>query len=499
MVRAARKEWQCGVDRKSLPLPGRPSWISSPGRLRRALWRSETMKPIPAAARCLSRRFYSLKTAPKVEAPGGAERSKVLLHPQDLEIAKLPNGLMIASLENYSPVSRIGVFIKAGSRYETTTNLGTAHLLRLASNLTTKGASAFKITRGIEAVGGSLSVTSTRENMVYSVECLRDYIDTVLEYLLNVTTAPEFRRWEVAEANPRLRIDKAIAFQNPQVGVLENLHAAAYRNALANSLYCPDYVIGKITSEQLHQFVQNNFTSGRMALVGLGVSHSDLKQIGEHFLNIRSGSGSAGEKAKYRGGEIRELNSHSLVHAAVVAEGAAVGSAEANAFSVLQHVLGAGPLIKRGSSVTSKLIQGVAKATALPFDAAAFNVNYSDSGLFGVYTVSQASAAGEVIKAALNQVKAVAQGGVTDAEVTRAKNQLKAAYLMSVESSEGLLDEIGSQALASGAYTSPSAAAEKIDSVATADIVNAAKKFVSGKKSMAASGDLANTPFVDEL
>uniref|UniRef100_A0A670KFY1 Ubiquinol-cytochrome c reductase core protein 2 n=1 Tax=Podarcis muralis TaxID=64176 RepID=A0A670KFY1_PODMU len=426
------------------------------------------------------RRFYSLKTAPKVEAPGGAERSKVLLHPQDLEIAKLPNGLMIASLENYSPVSRIGVFIKAGSRYETTTNLGTAHLLRLASNLTTKGASAFKITRGIEAVGGSLS-------------------DTVLEYLLNVTTAPEFRRWEVAEANPRLRIDKAIAFQNPQVGVLENLHAAAYRNALANSLYCPDYVIGKITSEQLHQFVQNNFTSGRMALVGLGVSHSDLKQIGEHFLNIRSGSGSAGEKAKYRGGEIRELNSHSLVHAAVVAEGAAVGSAEANAFSVLQHVLGAGPLIKRGSSVTSKLIQGVAKATALPFDVTAFNVNYSDSGLFGVYTVSQASAAGEVIKAALNQVKAVAQGGVTDAEVTRAKNQLKAAYLMSVESSEGLLDEIGSQALASGAYTSPSAAAEKIDSVATADIVNAAKKFVSGKKSMAASGDLANTPFVDEL
>lgn len=28
--------------------------------------------------------------------------------------------------------------------------------------------------------------------------------------------------------------------------------------------------------------------------------------------------------------------------------------------------------------------------------AAAFNVNYSDSGLFGIYTISQASAAGEV-------------------------------------------------------------------------------------------------------
>ncbi|KAJ6659740.1 hypothetical protein lerEdw1_018455 [Lerista edwardsae] len=467
------------------------------------------MKPVPLVARCLSRRFYSLKTAPKADASRAAQQAKGQLHPQDLEIAKLPNGLVIASLENYSPVSRIGVFIRAGSRNETTANLGTAHLLRLASNLTTKGTSAFRITRGIEAVGGSLSATSTRENTVYSVECLRDYIDTVLEYLINVTTAPEFRRWEVSALQPHLRVDKAIAYQNPQVGVLENLHAVAYRNALANSLYCPDYKIGKITSEQkskmplfslqLHQFVQSNFTSARMALVGLGVSHSDLKQVGEQFLNIRSGSGSAGEKAKYRGGEIREQNGHSLVHAAVVAEGAALGSAEANAFSVLQHVLGAGPLIKRGSSVTSKLAQGVLKATALPFDAAAFNVNYSDSGLFGIYTVSQASAAGEVIKAALNQVKAIAQGGISQEEVTTAKNQLKAAFLMSVESLEGLLDEIGSQALASGAYTSPATVVEKIDAVATADVVNAAKKFSSGKKSMAASGDLAHTPFVDEL
>uniref|UniRef100_A0A8C9BXK7 Ubiquinol-cytochrome c reductase core protein 2 n=1 Tax=Phocoena sinus TaxID=42100 RepID=A0A8C9BXK7_PHOSS len=99
-------------------------------------------------------RFYSLKVAPKAKAttaPAG-----VPPHPQDLEFTKLPNGLVIASLENYAPASRIGLFIKAGSRYEDSSNLGTSHLLRLASSLTTKGASSFKITRGIEAVGGEL-------------------------------------------------------------------------------------------------------------------------------------------------------------------------------------------------------------------------------------------------------------------------------------------------------------------------------------------------------
>ncbi|RMC17715.1 hypothetical protein DUI87_05379 [Hirundo rustica rustica] len=438
------------------------------------------MKGFPVAARSLSKRFYSLKVAPKVSPSATAAKVKLSPESQNLEITKLPNGLVIASLENYSPASRIGVFIKTGSRYETTSNLGTTHLLRLASNLTTKGASSFRITRGIEAVGGSLS-------------------DTVMEYLLNVTTAPEFRPWEVADLQPQLKVDKTVAFQNPQVGVLENLHAAAYKNALANPLYCPDYRIGKITSEQLHHFVQNNFTSSRMALVGIGIKHSTLKQVAEQFLNIRSGAGAPGAKAVYRGGEIRKQTGDRLVHAAIVAEGAAVGSREADAFSVLQYVLGAGPLVKRGSSVTNKLIQSVAKVTSQPFDVSAFNVNYSDSGLFGIYTISQAPNAGEVIKAALNQVKAVAQGGVTDADITVAKNQLKANYLMSVETSKGLLNEIGSESLVSGTHTSPSAAAQKIDSVATADVVNAAKKFISGKKSMAATGDLGNTPFLDEL
>ncbi|OBS70776.1 hypothetical protein A6R68_00691 [Neotoma lepida] len=301
-------------------------------------------------------RFYSLKVAPKVKtsaAPGG-----VSLQPEDLEFTKLPNGLVIASLENYAPLSRIGLFIKAGSRYEDSSNLGTSHLLRLASSL-----------------------------MLVLNEIL-------MEFLLNVTTAPEFRRWEVAALQSQLKIDKAVAFQNSQTRVIENLHDAAYKNTLANPLYCPNYRMGKVTSEE----------------------------VAEQFLNMRGGLGLAGAKAKYRGGEIREQNGDNLVHAAIVAESAAIGNTEANAFSVLQHLLGAGPHIKRGSNTTSLLSQSVAKGSQQPFDVSAFNASYSDSGLFGIYTISQAAAAGD-----------------------------------------------------------------------------AAKKFVSGKKSMAASGNLGHTPFLDEL
>ncbi|XP_051969234.1 cytochrome b-c1 complex subunit 2, mitochondrial isoform X1 [Xyrauchen texanus] len=418
---------------------------------------------------------------------------------QDVHVTKLPSGLVIASLENYSPASRIGVLIKAGSRYERMDNLGVTHLLRLAASLTTKGASAFKICRGIEAVGGSFSVSSSREAMVYTVDCLRDHIDTVMEYLINVTTAPEFRPWEVSDLTAKVKVDKELAKQTPQIGVIENLHAAAYKNALSNSLYCPDYMVGQITTEQMHTFVQNNFTSARMALVGLGVDHAILKQVGEQFLNIRSGTGTVGSKAVYRGGELRHQTGGGLAHAIIVSEAASATSADTTAFSVLQHVLGAGPRVKRGSNTTSTLSQAISKVTALPFDASAFNAIYSDSGLFGVYTICQAKDAKDVIKAAVGEVNAVAQGNLAAADLSRAKNQLKAEYLMSIESSEGLMEAIGTQALIEGTYHSPEAIAQKIDSVSSADVVNAAKQFMSGKKTMASSGHLVNTPFIDEI
>lgn len=51
------------------------------------------------------------------------------------QVSKLPNGMVIASLENYSPMSSVGVFVKGGSRFESVDNLGVSHVLRLAANL----------------------------------------------------------------------------------------------------------------------------------------------------------------------------------------------------------------------------------------------------------------------------------------------------------------------------------------------------------------------------
>ncbi|XP_037113126.1 cytochrome b-c1 complex subunit 2, mitochondrial [Syngnathus acus] len=443
----------------------------------------------------LSKRCYAAARPSEAltESYTGYQSSGVSLPaPQNVQVSKLPNGLVIASLENYSPLSSVGVFVKAGSRYESVENQGVAHVLRLAASLTTKGVSAFKLCRGVEALGANLSAALSRETMVYTARCFRDDLDNILEYLVNVTTAQEFRPWEVCDLTSRVIADKDRAKRAPQLGVIEKLHEAAYKNTLSNSLYCPEHMVGKVSPQQLHSFVEDHFTTGRMAVVGLGVKHSDLTELSKRFLSVRSGAGAPLVQATYRGGELRVQNQDSQVHALVVSEGGVAGGTEATAFAVLQKILGVEPHVKRGTGITSKLSQGVTKASA-------FNASYSDSGLFGVYTISQANVARDAIRVAIAQVGSVAEGTVTEDDITRAKIQAKVDYLLSTESSDGLMAEIGAQALETAAYRPPEAVLQAIDAITREHVVKAARKFMDGKKTMAACGHLINTPFLDEL
>lgn len=47
--------------------------------------------------------------------------------------------------------------------------------------------------------------------------------DGIIEYLVNVSTAPDFRPWELSDLSPRVKIDKAVADQSPQIGTLHPL------------------------------------------------------------------------------------------------------------------------------------------------------------------------------------------------------------------------------------------------------------------------------------
>lgn len=435
--------------------------------------------------------------AGQVAAKQAEQRFKV--SPQDVKITKLPSGIVVASLEDYSPVSRLAVVYNAGSRYEPADNLGITHCLRVATNLSSKKATAFSIAKNIQHIGGDLSCSTTREQVNYSVSCLRKDLATGVDLLNNVATGHVFKDWEVSDSAKYQKNDLAVYLDSPEAQLAEALHKVAYRDTLGQSLYMRQEKVGSFTPQSLEAFVKSHYVSHNAAIAGIGVDHDVLVHLARK-LTIAPGQAPEKKKAKYHGGEQRLDQVSPLVHAAIVTEGVDVESADVLALGVLQLVLGTGPYVKYSSNLaSSKIGKAAASATSSPFAASAICASYSDSGLFGFQVTTASKDAGKVLKAIIGVMGQATKNTITDAEVQRAKQQLKACVNMEAESAVERLHWIGAESLLSGQVLGLEQFDSAIDKITLEDVNKVAKKIVNGKPSMVAIGDLTHTPYLDEL
>jgi ubiquinol-cytochrome c reductase core subunit 2 len=411
----------------------------------------------------------------------------------EVETTTLPNKLVVASVESNSPISRVSVLFRAGSRNETYDNLGATHLLRVTAGLSTSKSSGFAITRNIQKVGGNLSISSDRETVEYNLELTRNNLDTGLKFLNDLSCHTIFKPWEISDNLYRVKED--LARVTPQIRAVDLLHRAAFRSGLGNSIFCAKHHIGKLSPETLQHYVASNYKANRAAVVGVGVDHQLLVGYAKN-LGLDSGAGNE-NASKYFGGDLRVDKAGDLAHVAIGTQGAGwANPKEALAFAVLQHVAGTGAATKRGNSngALGKLVSSALGDK--PFGFTALSASYSDDGLFGFVLSADGRDIGKAIEAA---VKALKQGSVSNADVTRAKEQLKATYLSEYDTDSGILSDIGQQALLAGSVTSPSGVISLLDSISSSDVNAAAKKVASGKWSVGAVGYLANVPYANQL
>ncbi|XP_046854752.1 cytochrome b-c1 complex subunit 2, mitochondrial-like [Xenia sp. Carnegie-2017] len=377
------------------------------------------------------------------------DESKSASHSSEVQVTTLSNGMKVVSVDSSNPNARVGMFFKTGSRYETLSNIGISHILRVGAFLTTSDHTGFHISRTMEENGISLEASSSRENVVYSGQCLKDNVNLLIPYLANVARVPEFRQWELDDIAENVALDLAIAETNPQIGLIEELHRIAYKNGLRNSIYCKPHKIHSFRTDMLLNFVKEMFVGKKMALVGVGVPHKSLVDLCEtYFSLIPAGSDAPPQKALYCGGELISEEPKGLIYVALASEGSSFVDKKYLSFGVLQRVLGITPFIKWGSNtVSSRINKAVQKVTDGPFMGSALNINYTDSGLFGFHAAASPKDAAKVTRTIVDEYSKVSKGDVTKEEVQRAKNQLKSSIHMSGESSVDKLEDIGTQIL----------------------------------------------------
>lgn len=405
----------------------------------------------------------------------------------EVQTTTLPNKLVVSSAEPNAAVSRISIAFRAGSRNETADSLGAAHVLRAAGGLSTKTATAFGITRNIQQSGGTLTSLADREVVSYSVAVTKDQLEVGLKYLEATATGQVFKPWELAELVPVIRNE--LARLPSEVQAVELLHKAAFRDGLGNSVFCPDYLVGKHSSETMQHYFATNCTTNRAAVAGVGVDHQLLVGFAQS-LALESGAGGE-NKSTFNTGEVRREGSGS--RAAVAVGTQAVGwqsLKEAAAFWVLHFAAGVGPATKRGANngALTKALGGV-NSSAL------FN-GYTDNGLFGFIVSGNAKDAGKAVEAGVKALKSLS---VTDACVSRGKALAVMAVADITENQSSLHHQLGEESVLLGQVYKKSDLIAAVNAVTTGDVQSAASKVASSKLAIGAVGNLSHVPHLCEL
>jgi len=422
-----------------------------------------------------------------------AKTEHVVAKPEPLKVSKLKNGITVAAIENHGPIASLGVVVKAGSRNEVYADAGVSHMLRISAGLATKKNSAFGITRNLQQAGTGLLCTQGREHTLYSVQTTRDNTDLAVDYLCDTVSNQAFKPWELSDSLPRIKLE--LASLPPSTKALELLHSAAFRSGLGNSLFSPGHKVGSHSTAVLQQFVSKHFTTGRTALVGVGVPHAALVKYAE-MLSLEEGAGPSNVASKFYSGEERLETGGGLAYIALAAAAPGATSVkEALACMLLQRILGMGAHVKRGSG-QGKLAKAAAAATASNHSVGAIGPMYSDAGLLGAMIVAEGGAAGKVVDAVAAVLRSAA---VTEGEVAAAKNNLIADVLSVQGSAASLIEDIGTQVLLAGDVIQADKIPELVNGVSVADVQAAAKRLAGSKLAMGATGNLSTTPYVDAL
>ena len=163
--------------------------------------------------------------------------------------------------------------------------------------------------------------------------------------------------------------------------------------------------------------------------------------------------------------------------------------------SVLNAVLGGG--------MSSRLFQEVRERRGLAYQVYSSVTAYADAGHLDVYVGCQPDRLGEVAGVVGEMLTELAEHGVTDAEVTRAKGQLRGGLVLGLEDTASRMFRLGENELYYGHYRSVSDTVARIDAVTAEDVTTLARTLLrrtDGRSAVVVVGPYAHTDDLpDEL
>jgi len=223
-----------------------------------------------------------------------------------------------------------------------------------------------------------------------------------------------------------------------------------------------------------------------MVLVGSGgVEHNDLVKLAEQHFGGLSGSTtsplsiSTEKKTDFVGSDVRVRDdTTNTANIAIAVEGVGWNSPDYYPMLVMQSVFGNWDRSLGSSPLLSSRLSHQIQQNNLANSFMSFSTSYSDTGLWGIYFVSENFMnLDDLAHFTLKEWQRMSIAP-TEAEVERAKAQLKASLLLGLDGTTAVAEDIGRQLITSGRRLTPKEIEAAVDAVGTSDIQRVARSYL---------------------
>ncbi len=395
------------------------------------------------------------------------------------ELTTLANGIRVAThrMPNLETVS-LGVWVAVGSRHERDDQHGLSHFLEHMAFKGTTTRSARMIAEEIEGVGGDLNASTGLDTTAYYARVLAGDEGVALGLIADILLNSKFAAEDLDRERVVIQQEIASTDDSPDDIIFDLMQSAAFpEQAIGRPILGTKTSVGRFRAADLNAYLAEHYLPDAIVVSAAGaVHHQEIVRHAEAlFGRLTRRSRGTESQARYRGGFAASAKAFEQSHVLI---GLPAPSYSDPAFYTAQVFSGL-----FGGGMSSRLFQEIREDRGLCYSIYSTVWGVKDTGMLAVHAATGPEMVEELSAVVAQELAAIAESGPTDAELLRAKAQLKAGLLMALESCSVNAEQMARQLLAHGRLVTMT---ELIDEVESVDS-NRIKAFADGLRNEVAS------------
>lgn len=406
----------------------------------------------------------------------------IAVYAGDFTVQKLANGQTVIVQEIHNnPIVTIDTWIRTGSINEDDTDNGISHFLEHLFFKGTKIHPTGEMDRILESKGAVVNAATSKDFTHYYITIPSEYFDTALELHSDMLLNPQIPRKELEKERKVVLEEISKDGNSPSKKVYDNLNALMYTtHPYKRKVIGTTDIVGTMRREEIIDYFNKYYSPSNMVTVVIGDIDTDKvinkiqtafnqpykKQVRQSFRKEHP------IQTQRRNTEYTDTQSGYMM---IGFRGADINDKATFALDVLAEAIGGGK--------SSRLYKDIKEQKGLAYSISATNGSFRDDGILYVTANFLPASKDKLEKAIFEDIANLQKYGITEEELSRAKNAIIQDTYYSRESTANIASELGYIATLTDDTDLYKNYVDGIKNVSAKDVQCAAQKYLGVNKS----------------